>query len=112
MEIYDEIKRQCHLKGITIDELAKVIGITPAVYYGWRQRNMIPRADYLHNICKVLGVSMEHFFDDGKDYVVLEKIIPIVKKIETLTDEDIEFLNNLSATQIQSMLSFCKSMKR
>lgn len=112
MNIYEEIIKLCKLRNITIDELMKRIGKTSAIYYGWRARDMMPRADDLYNICKVLNVSMEHFFDNDDDnYIVPVNIKSLVQKLENLSTEDLEILKNLSPEQLQNMIALCKSIK-
>lgn len=112
MNIYEEIIKLCKLRNITIDELMKKIGKTSAIYYGWRARDMMPRADDLYNICKVLNVSMEHFFDNDDDnYIVPVNIKSLVQKLENLSTEDLEILKNLSPEQLQNMIALCKSIK-
>ena len=52
MNFFDEIKRLCKVRGITVDELMKMIGKTGIpVYAGWRQRGCYPRADDFHKLC-------------------------------------------------------------
>lgn len=109
MNIYEEIIKLCKLRNITIDELMKKIGKTSAIYYGWRARDMMPRADDLYNICKVLNVSMEHFFEDDDSVCYIPK--QMINKLENLSDDDLYAINNLSPEQLQNMIALCKSIK-
>lgn len=112
MNFFDEIKRLCKVRGITIDDLMRLIGKTGIpVYAGWRQRGCYPRADDFHKICNVLEVSMEHFFDDDKGIVVSDRIIKLVKKLDSLSEEDLNILNNLTENQLKNILSLAKSMQ-
>ena len=112
MNFFDEIKRLCKIRGITVDELMKMIGKTGIpVYAGWRQRGCYPRADDFHKICNVLEVSMEHFFDNDKGIVVSDRMMNLVKKLDSLTEEDVNTLNNLTITQLKNLLTLAKSMQ-
>lgn len=112
MNIYEEIIKLCKLRNITIDELMKKIGKTSAIYYGWRARDMMPRADDLYNICKVLNVSMEHFFeDDSETFTISKKIKPLVDKLEKLPPDDFQLVTELSEAQLKNMITLCKSIK-
>ena len=84
MNFFDEIKRLCKIKGITVDELMKMIG-KPGIptYAGWRQRGCLPRTDDFYKICKVFEISMEHFFDEETGIVVKQEMVDFVKKLET-----------------------------
>lgn len=112
MNFFEEIKRLCKVRGMTVDELMKMIGKTGIpVYAGWRQRGCYPRADDFYKICNVLEVSMEHFFGDGKGVVVSERMMNLVKKLDNLPQEDLNILNNLTETQLKNLLTLAKSMQ-
>lgn len=111
MNYYDEIIKLCKQREITIDELMMKIGKSSATYYGWRARNISPRASDLYEICKVLNVSMEHFFEDEESYTVPPKIKPLVKNFEQLSADDLEVLLSLSPAQLQNLIKLFKSIK-
>lgn len=111
MDIFDEIKRLCKIRGITIDDLMKMIGRSGiAVYAGWRQRGCYPRSEDLYKISKVLEVSMEHFFGDNEGIVVNQNKIDFINKLDFLTKEDFDVLTNLNSEQIKNLIALAKSM--
>lgn len=111
MNIFEEIKRLCKIREITIDELMKKIGKSGInVYAGWKQRDCIPRADDLYQISKVLGVSVEHFFDDEEK--VLSKSESILEKINSLSESELNTLNEMTVDQLRNLLNFANSMQR
>lgn len=111
MNFYDEVKRLCKLRGITIEELMQMIGKTNATYFGWRQRGDYPRADDVYDIAKILEVSVEHFFEDDRGIVVNEKMKNVVKNLERLSNEELEVINNLTEEQLKNLINLAKSMK-
>lgn len=111
MNFYDEVKRLCKLRGITIEELMKMAGKTYATYFGWRQRGDYPRADDVYDIAKILEVSVEHFFEDDRGIVVNEKMMNVVKNLESLPNEDLEILNNMNEEQLKNLINLAKSLK-
>lgn len=111
MNFYDEVKRLCKLRGMTIEELMQMAGKTYATYFGWRQRGDYPRADDVYDIAKILEVSVEHFFDDDRGVVVNEKIMNIVKNLESLPNKDLEILNNMNQEQLTNLINLAKSLK-
>lgn len=111
MNFYDEVKRLCKLKGMTIEELMQIIGKTNATYFGWRQRGGYPRADDVYAIAKILEVSVEHFFEDDRGIVVNEKMMNIVKNLEQLSNEELEAINSLTVEQLKNLINLAKSMK-
>lgn len=112
MFFYDEINRLCKIRCTTIDAVMKKIGKTSAVYFGWRARDMFPRSDDLYNICKVLEVPMEHFFeDDSETFVISKKIKPLVDKLEKLAPDDFQIITELSEAQLKNMITLYKSIK-
>lgn len=111
MNFFDELAKLCKLRNITIENLLKKIGRTSATYYSWRARNLLPRCDELYEICKILNVSMEYFFTSDDDLIISPGIKSFIKKIELLSADEIEILNNLSETQLKNMIALCKSIK-
>lgn len=112
MNFYDELKRLCRIKGITIDSLMKMIGRPGIVAFsGWKQRDCYPRADDLYKICKILEVSMEHFFDDDEGIVVDKKKMDLINKLDYLSDEEFETLSKLSESQLKNLINLARSMQ-
>ena len=112
MNFFIELKRLCKARDITLDQLMKRIG-KPGIrtYTGWRQRDVLPRANDLYEICKVLEVSMEHFFGDDEGIVVNKTKIDFINKLNYLTDDEFESLYSLTETQLKSLANLAKSMQ-
>lgn len=111
MNIYDTIANLCKTRSITIDYLMQQIGKTGDVYYGWRARDVYPRADVLCQISQVLDVPMEYFFPENSNYVIPVSLKPLAEKLVSLPAEDVAVLNNLSKDQLQKLIDFCKSIQ-
>lgn len=111
MNFYDEVKRLCKVRGITIDALMKMTGKSSAVYFGWKQRGDYPRADDVYEISKILEVSMEHFFENDRGIVVNDRIINVVQNLERLSDAELDIINNLTENQLKNLINLAKSMQ-
>lgn len=55
--VYDNIKKICETKKISISQLEKAAGLTNGSISKWN--NHAPQADRLHAVAKVLKVKME-----------------------------------------------------
>lgn len=110
MDFFDEIKRLCKIREMTIDELMVKIGKGGVpTYAGWRQRKCYPRANDFYKICQALEVPMEHFFTENIK-ILPPKYVNILKKIENLSDEDFKFFENLTEDQLKNLIALAKSM--
>lgn len=112
MNFYEELKRLCKIRGLTVEVLLKMIG-KPGIttFSGWKQRGCYPRADDLYKICKILEVSMEHFFGDEEGIVVNKTKMDFINKLDYLSDDDFQTLNNLSEAQLKNLITLAKSMQ-
>lgn len=110
MNFFDKLATLCKLRNITIDNLLHKIGRTSNTYYSWRARNLLPRCDELYEICKILNVPMEYFFS-ADDNVIPPAMKSLVQKIELLSVDEFEILNNMTEDQLRSMIALCKSIK-
>lgn len=98
-DFYEEIKRLCKLNNITVDAAVKAATGTEdgnAIFWGWKRRKIYPRADDLFRLSKILGVTVEHFFDDNGVEEMYLKNKEVIKLFENLS------LN--SQTQVISLL--------
>lgn len=112
MNFFDKLANLCKLRNITIENLWQQIGRTTATYYSWRSRNVLPRADEVFEMSKILKVPMEYFFDSEDSYcIVPPELKPLIQKIESLPTEDIEIITHISESQLQSVIALCKSIK-
>ena len=96
MNFYEKFALLCKSSGKTIEQVMnKALQRDKGghdIYQGWKKRDNMPRADVLHEICKILKVPMETFFEDSP---VISGISPRVKAlgdIESLSDEQFSAL--------------------
>ena len=62
--IYENVKRICGERNITIMALEKAAGLANGTVGGWR--TAIPTAVSLQKVASVLGVSMESLMKEGE----------------------------------------------
>lgn len=59
--IYDNVKKICKEKGISLCALEKTAGLGNGVIAGWRKSS--PRVDSLQAVAKVLGVKVSKLLE-------------------------------------------------
>lgn len=59
MDISNRIRELRKLKGLNQFELAESVGISVDTVRRWESNKQVPRADELHNLSHVLGVTVE-----------------------------------------------------
>ncbi len=57
MNIYENIKKLCKIKGMTISSLESAANLSNGAISKWK--NKMPQADNLYNVAKILGTSIE-----------------------------------------------------
>lgn len=60
--IFENVKKLCDEKGISISKLEKDAGLGNGTIGGWR--NSVPRSDSLQAVAKVLKVKMEKLLQE------------------------------------------------
>lgn len=58
----DQLKRARLAKGLSVIEIAKRIGVSPAVYYKWEAGTRAPLLDNARQVSKILEKSIEELF--------------------------------------------------
>ena len=67
MEVGERIKYFRQKKGITVNKLANISGISQSYWRDIELGNKQPTVEYLSYICEALGVSLSYFFDDSDE---------------------------------------------
>lgn len=67
MEVGERIKYFRQKKGITVNKLANISGISQSYLRDIELGNKQPTVEYLSYICEALGVSLSYFFDDSDE---------------------------------------------
>jgi transcriptional regulator with XRE-family HTH domain len=57
LNIYENIKKLCKIKGMTISSLESAANLSNGAISKWK--NKMPQADNLYNVAKILGTSIE-----------------------------------------------------
>ena len=94
MEVGERIKYFRVRKGITVNKLANIAGISQSYLRDIELGKKQPTVEYLSYICDALGVSLENFFSDTNENRSL------MDEIEKLTQE-----------QKSALLVFLKTIK-
>ena len=102
IEIGDRIRRLRAAKGITVNKLANLAGISQSYLREVELGKMQPTILYLSYICDALGVSLKDFFseDDTSDHEQLER------------EQLARSVAQLSPAQRRALLSFLESMRK
>lgn len=93
MEIGERIKELRQKKGITVNKLANLSGVSQSYLRDIELGNKQPTVEYLSYICDALGISLSHFFSDEKE----------INELDILLD-------NLTEKQKSLLAEFLKSI--
>ena len=93
MEVGKRITELRQKKGVTVNKLANLAGVSQSYLRDIELGNKQPTVEYLSYICEALGVSLHTFFDE-KGYV----------------DELESVIIRLSPAQRRSLLDFLKTL--
>lgn len=94
------LKRLREEKGITMVELASIIGMSQATISEWEKGNKFPRAGALQELANYFDVPMEYFFKE-KVFPIVDMVnIPLYPSmtagalsiVDGLSDEEVEFM--------------------
>lgn len=95
MEVGERIKYFRMKKGITVNKLANLAGISQSYLRDIELGKKQPTVEYLSYVCDALGVSLENFFSDENENRSL------TEEIEKLTQE-----------QKTALLAFLKTIRQ
>lgn len=59
--LYNKIKEICRKKGISVRSVEISAGLSNGAIYKWNE--VVPKADSLQSVAKVLGISMESLLE-------------------------------------------------
>lgn len=94
MEVGKRIKHFRMQKGITVNKLANLAGISQSYLRDIELGKKQPTVEYLSYICEALGVSLENFFSEFNENRTL------TSEIEKLNDEQknalMEFIKTIN----------------
>ena len=93
MEIGERIKELRQKKGITVNKLANLSGVSQSYLRDIELGNEQPTVEYLSYICDALGISLSRFFSDEKE----------INELDILLD-------NLTEKQKSLLAEFLKSI--
>ncbi len=93
MEIGERIKELRQKKGITVNKLANLSGVSQSYLRDIELGNKQPTVEYLSYICDALGISLSRFFSDEKE----------INELDILLD-------NLTEKQKSLLAEFLKSI--
>ena len=84
MEIGERIKELRQKKGITVNKLANLSGVSQSYLRDIELGNKQPTVEYLSYICDALGISLSRFFSDEKEIneldILLDNLTEKLKK--------------------------------
>lgn len=95
MDIGKRIKEFRLKKGITVNKLANISGISQSYLRDIELGNKQPTVEYLSYICDGLGISMEYFFRDNK--------------VDSQNAELSLLIGNMTDEQKKALVDFLKS---
>ena len=93
MEIGERIKELRQKKGITVNKLANLSGVSQSYLRDIELGNKQPTVEYLSYICDALGISLSRLFSDEKE----------INELDILLD-------NLTEKQKSLLAEFLKSI--
>ena len=81
----ERIARFREKKGITVNKLANLSGLSQSHLRDIELGNKTPSVETLYQICEALGITLKDFFDDGSESLLSDD--PVVRRIYQLDEE-------------------------
>lgn len=99
MGFKENLRDEISYQGLMVKEVAERAGIKPGTLSNYLKENSsIPSADIAVKIAQALHVTVEYLVT-GKDSSfkpeINEKLFPILKKLSRLSDEDLDFFDEV-----------------
>lgn len=86
------VKQERTKKGLSIDALAKALGINKSRVSMWELNGTIPRQDVFKKLCQFLGVPGDYLL--GTDNVEIseshKRLLTLQRNLETLNEEELK----------------------
>lgn len=95
MKFGERMKAIRESKLLSLKKTADSLGVSPQRYSSWERDISNPNIDYIIDICKVLGITLEEFFGVSKDDLPKHANIDILKEYNSLDEEDKVLVQNL-----------------
>jgi len=68
--VRETLKKARLAKGLAVAEIAKLVNVSPAVYYKWEDGTRDPLIDNAHQVASLLGSTIEELFFSDESAVL------------------------------------------
>ena len=100
-EIYERVEKYRKERGITVNKLSELVGISHSTLNSWKIRGTMPKLDVLDGLCYALGIPLAALLYDVN--------------VDELTGEEIELLaywKKINEEQRKAIMSTIKAMSK
>lgn len=100
-EIFARVEKYRKEKGMTVNKLSELAGISHSTLNSWKIRGTMPKLDVLDGICYALGIPLTALLCDTE--------------LNNLTGEEIELLTlwkNINEEQRKAVITMIKVMEK
>ena len=104
MSVFDRVKELCELKGISVSQMEKEIGISQGAAYKWKVSS--PSQKMFEKLSNFFNVSVDYLIT-GEELVQIEK--PQIPDYDKDTMEMIRLFSKLNKEQKNSILAMMRS---
>lgn len=102
MNVPDRVKQLMDERGLTIYALAKASDLHWQTIKNLFTRTSNPSVATMTSICKGLGITMSQFFaEDGDSVVLTEKQTHILRRWESISEEDQKIISDMLDVMIR-----------
>ena len=100
-QLYEKVEKLRKEKGLTINKLSALAGISHSTLNSWKIRGTMPKLDVLDSICYVLGIPVVALLSDIDE--------------DQLSGDEIEMLalwRTIDKEQKKAVITMIKAMKK
>jgi len=65
--LMDKLKRARESSGVSVNEIAKKLGMAPAAYRRYERGEVYPKINICRDICKIIGKTIGEVFDEDHE---------------------------------------------
>lgn len=101
MIFFENVKKLCKKKGLTIESVANNVGLTIDSYNSYKRHENLPRADIATKIADILGTTVEYLVTGEEKKELTVEDADFIFKLRQLSEKDkntvlglIELLHN------------------
>lgn len=101
MIFFENVKKLCKKKGLTIESVANNVGLTIDSYNSYKKHENLPRADIATKIADILGTTVEYLVTGEEKKELTVEDADFIFKLRQLSEKDkntvlglIELLHN------------------